>query len=128
MIPAMEVFTDLVRYESMENVEFKVVGSTNKAMTVKAYVIIRKKLLVNWNEGGYGWRYNRVDGSTEYVRNGYVEEVVVRNGKTKMELVLSGSKSCTCYHFSDKAMCSHLVAACILDKVFVPGLKTKVIE
>ena len=62
------------------------------------------------------------------MRNGYVEEVVVRDGKTKMALVLSGSKSCTCYYFSDKAMCSHLVAACILDKVFVPGLKTKVIE
>ena len=35
----------------------------------------------------------------------------------------SQSKTCTCNSFLDKAICEHLVAACMLDKVELNGLQ-----
>lgn len=35
----------------------------------------------------------------------------------------TATKICTCFTYADKAVCKHLVAACILDKVRMPGLE-----
>lgn len=104
MIPAMKVFEDLVGYESNQICDFVSVGFTYPSMTNRAYTLIEDKLVVRRNEN---FIYNRKDGSSE--------SICTKNTKT-----------CTCYSFLDKGMCYHLVAACILDKISIPGLKTKV--
>ena len=74
-------------------------------MTSKAYGLIEKNLL---ERVGHNYEYKRSNGAIEII-------------------VTKGSLTCSCLYFFDKAMCKHLIAACIIDGIKLPGLKLKVI-
>ena len=100
----MKVFQDLIRHESLNLTDYKFFGKPTKLSTDRAYRHIKDNLVVR---NGSQFIYNRPNGSSETI-------------STKEP------KTCTCDLYFDKAMCSHLIAACIIDKVNIIGLKKKV--
>ena len=104
MIPLFKIFQDLIVYESKQEPHFQVSGSANESLTKIAYSITHLVI----RQSGKIFEYTRSDGSTESIN--------------------TATKVCSCSFFFDKAMCSHLIAASIIDGVDLPGLKKKVIN
>ena len=101
MIPVMKVFQDLVVYESEQNIQYKNIGSTNESMTRLARRIVDNDQMVG---NGTSYEFSRKDGSIETVK-------------------LGDERCCSCYYFLDKAMCKHLVAACLKENLPLLGLQ-----
>ena len=108
MIPATEIIISLIVYESSKLIDFKMFGSVSKSMLNRAYRLIQKRLI------------NRLAGRFEYIRHDGSSEVIITRPSQESPM------SCSCVVFLDKAMCHHLVAATVIDKVSLPGVKTKV--
>ena len=100
---AVEVFQDVVSYESNHAKEFKTEIRVRKYMRVQAKTIIRKKQLIP------------TESENEYLYKHYNPKL----GYARINIV---SKSCTCHKYLDKGVCKHLIAACILTQSNLPGL------
>ena len=99
---AVEVFQDVVSYESNHAKEFKTEIRVRKYMRVQAKTIIRKKQLIP------------TESENEYLYKHYNPKL----GYARINIV---SKSCTCHKYLDKGVCKHLIAACILTQSNLSG-------
>ena len=106
MIPAMQIFMDVIRYESNKICEYKLIGKANNSMTIKAYKHIEEKSIVRYRNQ---FIYTRLDGKNETI------------------VATKTIKTCTCTLYFDKAMCTHLIAGCIMNEICIEGLRKKVI-
>ena len=79
-------------------------GDINSNMIKSAYQLIESNQIV------------RHENIFEYFRHAGSSETIIA----------SGIQKCTYFHFCDKAICKHMLAACILADVKLPGLKKKV--
>ena len=97
MIPALEVFSELVIFESVPR-DLVINGKVTKYMRDKTTELERKKKLINIGGGSF---------------------------TSNEELINTNKKTCTCSYFLDKAACKHLTAACIECDSKLPGLKPR---
>ena len=101
----MQVFMDVVRYESDKLCQYKLFGKTNNSMTIRAFRHIEEKSIVRYRNH---FVYTRSDGTDETI------------------IAKKTVKSCTCIIFFDKSICAHLVAGCIMNDIYIEGLRKKV--
>ena len=105
MIPACQIMQDIIIYESEKNFDYKTFGVSTKLMRDKAYKLISNKKLKRSSGGRF-----------EYVRDDSTFELIST----------SGNICCSCVKYFDKAICHHLIAACEIDEVYLPGVLKKV--
>ena len=94
---AVEVFQDVVSYESNNGKEFKSEVRVRKYMREQAKTIIRKNQLIATNT------------ENEYL----YKHFNVKLGFARINVV---TKSCTCHKYLDKGVCKHLIAACVVTQ------------
>ena len=103
----MEVFQKLICFESQSDPPFKTYYTPPNHMISKVAGII-DVLREEKNKDPF-------NAAIQYVSH---------SGET---LTINTQKmSCTCYVFSDKSMCHHLIASCMIDDKTIPGVKIKV--
>jgi hypothetical protein len=100
---AVEVFQDVISYESNNGKEFKSEVRVRKYMREQAKTIIRKKQLIATNN------------ENEFLYKHFNEKL----GFARINVV---TKSCTCHKYLDKGVCKHLIAACVVTQSSLPGL------
>jgi hypothetical protein len=104
MKSAVEVFQDVVSYESKQGKEFKNDVRVRKFMRTQAKTIVLKKQLIP-TQSENEFLYKHFD---------------VKLGYAKINI---NSKTCTCHKYFDNGICKHLVVACLQVKVSLPGLE-----
>jgi hypothetical protein len=99
LLPSLEIFQKLISFESSKIFNY----SLSKAVTQKLEDLGRSVVKCLQSDNGVEFHYKHIDGSycTSNVHKLY----------------------CSCYYFLDKALCKHLVAACILTRTPLPGLR-----
>ena len=95
----MEVFEELIRYESNYIKKFEINPKVSKIFHNLANKILKGKLLVPDGLNQYTYRQ----------QNGQIAEINSIN------------QTCSCAIFLDKATCKHLIAASIKDKLNIDG-------
>ena len=102
MIPAINIFKNLIIFESSQPSEFSNRGKVTKIMTKKAYKLISENRII------------RLDNLFTYYHT-----------DNTIETINTLDQTCSCIEYLDKACCKHLTAGCIIDKVELNGLKLK---
>ena len=100
---ALEVSQDVIGYESNHGKEFKNEIRVRKYMRVQAKAILHKKQLIP------------TGAEDEFLYKHFNAHL----GFARINLT---SKTCTCFKYLDKRVCKHLIAACLMNKVYLPGL------
>jgi hypothetical protein len=104
MKSAVEVFQDIVSYESRQAKEFKNDFRVQNYMRVQAKaIVLKKQLIATLNDFEFLYKHFNT-----------------KLGFAKINL---NSKSCTFHKYFDKGVCKHLVAACLQNKISLPGLE-----
>ncbi|CAF0755010.1 unnamed protein product [Brachionus calyciflorus] len=91
---SIEVFSDLIQYESRNLGEFVSQGKITKHMKSESDKLLRGNKLVLNGGNRYTSYYRDVECSIDTL-----------------------AKTCSCLKFIDKGICKHLVAACVLDNI-----------
>ncbi len=100
---ALEVFQDVVTYESNKSKEFRSEVRVRKYMRDLAKtIILRKQLIATANDSEFLYRHF--------------------NKKLGLARINTTSKTCSCHKYFDKGICKHLIAACIQNNISLPGL------
>jgi hypothetical protein len=100
---AVEVFQDVISYESRNGKEFKSEIRVRKYMRDFAKTIVLRKQLISTS----------ID--SEYLYKHF-------NSKLGFARINILSKTCTCHKYFDKGVCKHLIAACMLNNISLPGM------
>jgi hypothetical protein len=100
---AIEVFQEVVSYESKHGKDFRTEVLVRKYMIVQAKSIVHKKQLI------------ATHSESEFLYQHFNTKL----GFARINLI---AKTCTCHKFLDKGICKHLIAACISEKISLPGL------
>ena len=104
MIPALEVFQTCIEYESNNLKRIVSEGKVTQFMLKQAKDIIKQKKLIQNGGNRYNYQhYNDTLGTIDTL-----------------------SKFCTCEKYLDKAICKHLVAACIKDDIALNGIESSI--
>jgi hypothetical protein len=100
---AVEVFQDVISYESRNGKEFKSEIRIRKYMRNFAKTIVIRKQLISTSK------------DSEYLYKHF-------NPKLGFARINILSKTCTCHKYFDKRVCKHLIAACMLNNISLPGM------
>ena len=100
---AIEVFQEVVSYESKQSKEFRTEVRVRKYMRVQAKTIVLNKQLIATNLDDE-FLYKHFHSNLGYARINLI------------------AKTCTCHKFMDKGVCKHLIAACMQQEISLPGL------
>ena len=100
---AVEVFQDNISYESRNGKEFKSEIRVRKYMRDFAKTIVLRNQLISTS----------ID--SEYLYKHF-------NPKLGFARINILSKTCTCHKYFDKGICKHLIAACMLNNISLPGM------
>jgi hypothetical protein len=95
MKTAVEVFQDVICYESNHAKDFKTEIRVRKYMRVQAKSIVHNKQLIATNLD-YEFLYKHFNPKMGFAR------------------INLSSKTCTCHTYLDKGVCKHLIAACLM--------------
>jgi hypothetical protein len=102
MIPAMQKFEQLIEYESRCYPIMEISKYVNKNIAKEARRII---ILLRLDDYSQNYTYDQINGSTCHIN--------------------TLDKTCSCAKFTDNAICKHLVAVCIKERIELNGLKIK---
>jgi hypothetical protein len=100
---SLEVFSEVVSYESLNGKEFKTEAHVKRYMRVQARSILTNNKLIPTSSGNE-FLYKHFKTNLGYAR------------------INTETKTCTCSKYFDKGVCKHLVAACLKQQVHLPGL------
>jgi hypothetical protein len=100
---AVEVFQDVISYESRNGKEFKSEIRIRKYMRDLAKTIVLRKQIISTS----------ID--SEYLYKHFNPNL----GLARINIL---SKTCTCHKYFDKGVCKHLIAACMLNNISLPGM------
>jgi hypothetical protein len=100
---AVEVFQDVISYESRNGKEFKSEIRIRKYMRDLAKTIVLRKQIISTS----------ID--SEYLYKHFNPNL----GFARINIL---SKTCTCHKYFDKGVCKHLIAACMLNNISLPGM------
>ena len=100
---AVEVFQDNISYESRNGKEFKSEIRIRKYMRDLAKTIVLRKQIISTS----------ID--SEYLYKHFNPNL----GFARINIL---SKTCTCHKYFDKGICKHLIAACMLNNISLPGM------
>ena len=97
------MFQDVISYESRNGKEFKSEIRVQKYMRDLAKTIVLRKQIISTN----------ID--SEYLYKHF-------NPNQGFARINKLSKTCTCHKYFDKGVCKHLIAACMLNNISLPGM------
>ena len=103
MKTAVEVFQCVISYESRNGKEFKSEIRIRKYMRDLAKTIVLRKQIISTS----------ID--SEYLYKHFNPNL----GFARINIL---SKTCTCHKYFDKGICKHLIAACMLNNISLPGM------
>ena len=99
MKPAFEKFREIIEYERNNIAEFRSFGKVTKFFRDQALLIIKDQEFEKTSEKEYSYKhFNKTTGIIN------VENI-----------------SCSCPKYLDKAICKHLIAVCLKEKIHLPG-------
>ena len=110
MLPALELFETVCKYESQ------------KEINIKNFVVVKKALreacaslnVVSTRKNGLGFILKLADPSRSYKINVYT-----------YECTCSECLNCNCVYFLDHAICKHVLYICDREKIELHGLVKK---